>query len=481
MAQSIKKNFVYNVLLNTSSVIFPLITAPYVSRVLEPDGVGLNNFASTYAGYFAIVTMLGIPTYGVREVAKVKQDKVALTKLISQLISIALIMTFAVSAIYLLTLFVIGQLTENLIIFLLAGFVIYLSPFKINWYYQGLEEFSFITFRSLIIKTLSVVAMFVFVREKEDLIIYIILGVLGGVMADVWNFLRMWRSGIKPRFTIRGIKSHISPLLLLFASTVAISIYTLLDTLMLGFMKGYTEVGYYSNAMHISKLVLMLVTSLSVVAIPRVSFYTKDKDYGKINELMGKSFKIITFLAFPCAIGLSCVSPVFIPLFFGEYFVGSVIPLVILSMLIVAIGLNNLTGVQILVGMGYDKLFLYSVLVGTFINFLMNCILIPLWGAVGASIASVFDETLILFVTTVFVYKKTPIRISGWGDILKAFLGALSFIPIMLIMTNFIQGWAYVIIYVLTCGLVYLIIEALIRNSSIDFIKNIVLNKFRKS
>jgi len=480
MAQSIKKNAFYNVLLNIASVIFPLITAPYVSRVLEPDGVGLFIFSNTYAGYFALVAMLGIPTYGVREVSKLRENKEALSELISQLMSIAAFTTFFVTAVYLLTIALIGQLTENYIIFLLAGFAIYLAPFKINWYYQGIEDFGFITKVSLIVRTLSVICLFLFVREKSDLVLYIILCVLGGVIADVWNFAKMWNSGIRPKLTLKGLKSHLSPLLILFSSSIAISIYTVLDTLMLGFIKGYEEVGYYSNAMHMSKVILTAVTSLSIVVVPRVSLYMKNKEYDKVNELMNKSFSVVSFLAFPVAIGLACIAPTFVPLFFGEQFVGAIYPLMILSMLIIAIGLNNLTGVQGLIGMGFDKHFLYSVLVGTFSNFLMNCFLIPFWGGIGASVASVVAETLILFVTTVYVYKKTPIRIKNWSDIFKSTIGALLFIPLMILMHTYINGWILVVVYILSCVVLYFSIETILKNSSIEMFLSFIIQKLKK-
>lgn len=144
MPKSIKKNFLYNVLLNISSIIFPLVTSPYVARVLEPDGIGLYNFANTYANYFALVALLGMPIYGVREVAKVRDEKALLTNLISQLMTISIISTCLITAFYVLSIWIVGQLSENYIIFLLAGFAIYLAPFKINWFYQGLEEFSYI-------------------------------------------------------------------------------------------------------------------------------------------------------------------------------------------------------------------------------------------------------------------------------------------------------------------------------------------------
>lgn len=481
MAKSIKRNFLYNILLNISSVIFPLITAPYVSRVLEPDGVGLNNFASTYAGYFALVAVLGIPTYGVREVAKNKLDKSALTELVSQLMSIAVLTTLCVSIVYILTLLLIGQLSENFIIFLLAGFVMYLSPFKINWYYQGIEEFGFITFRSLVIKTLSIIAMFIFVREKDDLIIYIILGVLGGVAGDIWNYTKMYKAGIKPHFTLKGLKQHISPLFILFASSIAVSIYTVLDTIMLGFIADYKEVGFYSSAMHMSKVLLSAITSLSIVAVPRVSSYVKNKEYEKINDLMNKSFSVVSFLAFPAAIGMACLSPFFVPLFFGERFLGAVFPLMILSMLIIAIGLNNLTGVQVLIGMGLDKLFLYSVLTGTISNFVLNMVLIPLYGAVGASISSIFAETLILGVTSFYVYKYTPVKINQVKEISKVIFGSLLFIPLIVWLSSFLQGWILIFIFAISGCVCFLAIELFLKNKSAELFLSLIKNKLHFS
>lgn len=479
MAQSIAKNALYNVLLNIASVIFPLITAPYVSRVLEPDGVGLFNFSTTYAGYFALVAVLGIPTYGVREVSKARDDLKSLNRVVSQLVSIALIATLVVSAIYILSIAIIGKLNENFIIFLTAGFVIYLAPFKVNWYYQGVEEFGVITKVTLAVRTISVICLFLFVREKGDLIIYVIISVFGTIIADLWNFFKMYRSGVRPRLTFTGLKSHLSPLFILFASSIAISIYTVLDTLMLGFMTNYEEVGFYTNAMHISKVVVSAITSLSLVAVPRVSFYMKERDFNNINILLNKSFSVVSFFAFPATIGLACISPVFVPLFFGTKFVGSIMPLIILSFLIISIGLNNLTGVQVLIGMGFDKLFLYSVLTGTVSNFILNYTLIPGLGSVGASIASVVAETLILSVTAFFVYRYTPIRFNNWFDVIKSLIGALLFIPLIVVLNNYFDGWVLVAAFIILGGLVYVFVESLLKNDSIILFKSVLLSKIK--
>lgn len=479
--KSIKRNLLYNILLNILSVISPLITAPYVARVLEPDGVGLLNFSGTYAGYFALVASLGIPTYGVREVAKYREDKKHLSILVSQLVSIGAITTILVTILFLLSVALIGQLTENYIVFLVSGFALYLSPIKVNWFFQGIEEFGYITLRSLITSVISLICLFVFVRDKDDLIVLIILSLAGGLFADIWNFIKMWNSGIRIRFTTNGLRQHMKPLFILFASSIAISIYTILDTIMLGFLSDYEEVGFYNYAVRISKTMLMLVTSLSMVTVPRVSYFMERKEYDRINELINKSFSFVSFLAFPVAIGLLCIAPTFVPLFLGGKFVGTITPLMILSFLIIAIGLNNLTGVQILIGMGYDKQFLYSVLTGTITNFALNYFMIPYWGAVGASISSVVAEFLILFVTAFYVYKSTPIRFDFKKDLLKSSIGALSFVPLLLILHSYLSGWVMVGVYILACGVAYLMFEYIFKNTSVELFYETIKGYFVKN
>lgn len=463
--KSIKLNFVYNVLLNVSSVIFPLITAPYIARVLEPDGVGLFNFAGTYAGYFALVALLGIPTYGVREVAKTREDKQGLARLVSEMMSIALITTIVVSTIYIISIAMVGQLKENYIIFLFSGFAVYLAPFKINWYYQGLEEFGFITLRSLIIRVLSIICLFLFVHEKSDLIIYIIINVSSIVIADIWNFTKMWRFGVHPYFTMRGLKKHLKPLWLLFASSIAISIYTVLDTLMLGFIKDYTEVGYYNNAMHMSRMLIVVITSLSVVSIPRFSSYINKGLLKEANGLANKSFSFVGLLAFPISLGLICIAPIFVPWFLGEEFYGSIFPLQLLSVLNIAIGFSNILGVQILVGLNKEKAYLMCILIGTISNFLLNCILIPVKGAIGASIASVTAELLVTSSMFYYVYKETPVRVEVWNDMAKSLFGASLFIPLKLVIPVLDNKFLFILLFALASFIIYSMTQLVLRNS----------------
>lgn len=480
MAKSLKLNFVYNVLINLSGVIFPFITAPYVARVLEPEGVGLFNFANTYAGYFALVAALGIPTYGVREVAKIKDNPEKLTTLVSQLISINVIATIFVTVVYLLSLYLIGQLNENYVLFLIAGVVLYMAPFKINWFFLGVEDFGFIALRTLIMRLCSLLLLFLLVHDKGDLIIYMFIYVLSTVLGDFWNYIMMLKYNVRPHFTLIGLKLHIKPLLILFSSAISISIYTVLDTLMIGFISNYAQVGYYNSASNITRAILTIVTSLSAVAIPRVSYYLKNGEGEKINILMNQSFSVISFLAFPLSLGIFCVTPIFVPLFFGPEFCGAIIPLQILGFLIIAIGLNNLFGIQILIGLGLDKLFLYSVLMGMLLNVTMNSVLIYYFGAIGASMASLVAETLILFVTAYYVYKKTNIRINQLSDISKSLMGALLLMPIYIGVSRMFDGWFLVLGFAFIGFFSYILIEYVLKNKSLLFLVDIVSQKMKK-
>lgn len=479
MAKSIKLNLFFNILLNISKIIFPLITAPYVSRVLEPDGVGIFNFAGTYANYFTLFAALGIPMYAVREIAKIRESVKDQENFLSEIMSLSLFTTIACTAIFVTTIFLIPQLSNDFLIFLLSGITLYLVPVTIDWFYAGREEFGFITYRSLILRVLGIALLFLLVKDKSDLIVYVLINALINVINIIWNYIRLLSSGIRPHFTL-NFRHHFKPLLLLFASSVAISIYTILDTIMLGFISDYEQVGFYNNASHISKLLLPITTSLAAVAMPRLSYYTKTNDWNNIRSLLNKSLSIVAFLCFPVAFGVIAIAPTFVPLFFGELFQGAVLPLQIVVGIVIAISFNNLMGVQIMIGLGYDKLFLYAVLVGTFSNFVSNLILIPLLGATGAAISSVLAETLILIVEIVIVHKLTPIRFDNIKEVLISAIVALGFFPIMLILSQSFSGWILVIFFIIIATTYYMLLQYFFKNSSLEIVKNLVLAKIRK-
>ena len=439
--KSIRLNFFYNLLLNVSRVIFPLITAPYVARVLSPEGVGLFNFSNTYASYFAMFAVLGIPTYGMREVAKVRDDRARLSELVSQLVSIQTVLTVGISVLYLGSIALVGRLSQDAKVFLLAGLILYLCPIKTEWFFSGEERFGFITLRQVVVKVICIVSIFIFVKTRADLLIYVGIYAVCNIIGEVWTFGAMLREGVHLRFTLTGFRAHIKPVMILFASSVAISIYTMLDTLMLGFISDYSEVAFYNCATNISKSLLAAVTSFSAVAVPRMAYYLEQGDQREVNKLVDKGFSVASFLAIPAAVGLACIAPTFTVLFYGDQYTGAILPLQIMAFVLMAIGLNNITAWQGLVGLGKDKLFLYSVLIGAGLNLVLNSILIPFYGAVGAASASVAAEFLILGVSTWFMVKHTFIRIHVYKDAILSLLISLLFIPLVWVMGKFLHGW----------------------------------------
>ena len=480
MGKSLKRNYFYNILLNISKVIFPLITAPYISRVLEPDGVGLFNFANTYSNYFALVAALGIPLYGVREVAKIKDDIQSLTKFVSEIISLSCATTFVTTLIYVCSVFFIPQLSKDYIIFLLIALGLYTTPFAIDWYFRGREEFGYITLRALIVRTASVIALFLFVHNKSDLIIYVTIYAFSTITNEIWNFIKMYQHGVHPYFTLSGIK-HLRSLTILFSSSIAISIYTILDTLMLGFMSNYSEVGYYNCATHISRSFTPIVTSLSAVAMPRLASYIQENKKEEIQAIIDKSFSIVSFLSFPIAFGVAAIAPIFVPLFFGHLYYGAIIPLQIVVLVVVAVGLNNITGVQILLGLGYDKLFLYSVLSGTITNFLLNLLFIPLFGASGAAFSSVIAEFVILFVMMVFIIKKTDFCLSETKSFFINLLISLGFFVIVNYLSNVVDGWYLVVIFAAVGTIYYVGVQYMIKNKAVIILANVIKYKKNKN
>ena len=479
MAQSVKLNFFYNILLNISKVLFPLITAPYVARVLEPDGIGLFNFASTYANYFALFAILGTSLYSVREIAKMRDDLKAQEKFVSEIMSLLTCTTVFCSILFIGSVFLVPQLYQNYAIFLVSGLTLYLTPVTIEWFYSGREEFGYITFRALFLRIISIVFLFLLVKTKDDLLVYVGLNAVMGVINIVWNYIKMWQLGVRPRFTWH-FKQHIKPLLLLFSANVAVSIYTMLDTLMLGFMTNYEEVGYYNSAINITRNLLPVATSLSAVAMPRLAYYMKQGDWNQINVFMDKSLSVVSFLCFPIAFGVMAIAPTFVPLFYGDMFYGAILPLQIVIGVAIAIGLNNLLGMQTLLSLGHDKLFLYSLLVGTFSNFFTNLIVIPKFGASGAAAASVFAETLIAIVMLIFVYKYTQVRFHRFREAILSALIAFGFFPLLYLMQLGLEGWPLVGAFILGGGLYYIGVQYLVKNSSVMIFVNLVKNKISK-
>lgn len=275
---SITVNFIFNAILNTSKFLFPLITYPYVARVLLPEGSGKVSFATSLIYYFIMFAELGIPKYGIRKCAMVRENKEELTRTVHELMMIQAVTT-AIAYIALIgCVFLVPKLAAEKLLYFVISSGLFLHLVGIEWLYKALEEYQYISVRSLTFKVLSVAAMFLFVRQREDYVIYGAITIIASSASYVCNFIRARKIISFRSVGNYNLRQHIKPVLVFFAMACAVSIYSHIDTLMLGFLKGDVEVGYYNAAMKVKTILVSVMTSLSVVLLPRASYYlTKGK------------------------------------------------------------------------------------------------------------------------------------------------------------------------------------------------------------
>lgn len=411
--KSIKKNYIFNLSYQILLLITPLITTPYVSRVLGADGIGTVSYAESIASYFVLFATMGITTYGQREISYVQQsvEKRSIvfwnTKILEFVTSGAMLVAYLIFAI----------LQQQSIIYVIFAYNIIAVFFDVSWFFQGLEEFGKIVLRNVIFKLINIVYIFTFIRTKDDLILYVI----GLTFFSALSNLSLWF--YLPKYITKVEKSELHPfknfkvVLGLFIPTIAIQVYTVLDKTMIGIItQDSFENGYYEQALKISKMVLTVVASLGTVMIPRIGYYFKEGDKSKIRDLMYRGYQFVWFLGIPLCFGLVMVSSNFVPWFFGSGYDKVADLLKMLAFLILAIGINNVTGMQYLIPTGREKLFTITVLIGAGVNFCLNSILIYFFQSVGAAVASVIAESTIAIVQIIMVRKElSPLEIVKRG------------------------------------------------------------------
>ena len=407
MISKIKKNYIYNVFYQVLLVIIPIITIPYLSRVLGADGIGRVSFAESIVSYFVLFANLGINIYGQREISYAQDDKKRRSIAFYNIFITKLITATTALAIYSICYFTVLQNT----IYLILSIQIISVIFDITWFFQGIEEFDKIVIRNTIIKLLNIIFIYTLVKGKNSVIIYCISVVLFPLL----GFLSLWPNLSSYLEKIDVSKINISNVLkvslTLFLPTIAIQIYTVLDKTMIGIItKDALENGYYEQSIKISRSLLMLITALSTVVIPRVGYYYDKNDHNMVKEILYRSYRFVFMMSIPMCFGLYFVSYNFIPWFLGAGFNKSIILVQIFSLLIICISLSNVTGMQYFVPTEQQTKLTISVCIGAVVNFILNCLLIPNFKSVGAAAASVIAEAIITIVQ--FILAKDYISIS---------------------------------------------------------------------
>lgn len=402
MAQSVKVNYILNLINTGTQMLFPLITFPYVCRVIEADGIGQINFFQSIISYISLFTCLGIPMYAIREIARDRSDVVQMNRTAMEILLLHSMLTLVGYAIVAILCLTVPQIQVNIPLFLILSLTIFFTAIGCEWFYQGIEDFKYITIRGLIIKTVSVVLLFIFVKSKTDLLYYgcyTVFGVLGG---NIFNFFRLRKYIHRENiiFSELHIKRHIKPVLKVFSFSVVTSIYLQLNTVLLGFLKNALAVGYFAAATKVMQMLLMMSSCLGSVMMPRASHLIAENKEDEFNRLIQKSYDFTLAIALPMTIGLIFCAPSLITALCGVKFEHSILPSQIIAPIILMVAISNVFGIQVLFPKGKINIVTLCCGIGAVADLLLNLCLIPLFSYIGTSIAYLGAEVA----TTVSMY-----------------------------------------------------------------------------
>lgn len=417
---SIKFNFIMNALLTLSSVIFPIITFPYISRVLGVRGSGDVAAALSTVSYFTMFASLGVPTYGIRACARVRDDKAKLSQTVQELLIINAVTTAVIYMIFFGCLAVVPKFNGQKEFLMVVSISIILNTMGMQWLYNALEQYSYITVCSLSFKVLGIILMFAMIHSPDDYLKYGAISAISSYGSGIMNFINMRKYVSLKKTEFYDFKRHMKPLFTFFFMSAATSIYLNLDMVMLWLMKTNWDTGIYNAAIKIKTVLVNLVTSLGTVLLPRMSFYIEKGEQEAFKNTVTKAFRFVTVAATGMMIFFMIFAKESILILSGDAFLPAILPMQLLMITLLLIGLSNITGMQILTPMGQEDKVLKSIVAGAVVDFTLNLVLIPRYASTGAAFATVMAETIVVIVQ--FIYLR---------DILKGLLKNIQFFKII--------------------------------------------------
>lgn len=429
--KSLKINMIMSVLLSGASVMFPLFSYPYASRILGPEGIGKVNFANSIINYFLGFSQLGIPIYGVRICAQVRNDKEKLLKTIKELLTINLLLSAISYVILSFCVLMIPKMHAESRLYWILSSTLLLQALGVEWYYKSIEEYSYITIRSLICKVIALVSLFLLVKNSTDYEIYGLISILASSLSCVFNFVHARKYifcsvNEKLEFT-----KHIKPILIIYAMSLASSIYSNLDSVMLGFMKNDYEVGLYTTSIKVKTILISVITAGASVLLPRVSYLLNNEEFNEYEHTCKKSFRFILIVSLPITIFFAIFSRECIDVLAGKEFLESVKPMIILMPTVMIIGFTYNMGMEMLISAGKEIAVFWASCGGAIADLTINLLLIPIWGATGAAIGTLFAEAVVLLIEYSFIrkidYMKNTLKgLPWWKSLAAVLLGILA-------------------------------------------------------
>lgn len=407
--KSIKKNYAYNLIYQILILILPLITTPYISNVLGSTGVGIYSYTLSIATYFVLFGSLGIAMYGQREIAYLQENDKDRTRVFWEIVIFKCI-TMTISLLVFFLIYVNGN--QYQIYYKILTLEIIANMIDISWFFQGIEEFKKTVTRNLWVKIISVILIFVCIKEPTDLSKYFIIYTISNLVGNLslWLYIPKYLKRIK----IKELKifNHLRPTVSLFIPQIAMQVYTLLDKTMLGNILGdMSEVGVYEQSQKIVKMPLAVITALGTVISPRIANITANDKNEEVEYYLKKSFNFVWLIGIPMMLGIIATASNLVPWFLGEEFNRAIWVMIAGAPIIMAVGLNNVSGIQYLIPSKKQNIFTKSVVVGAIFNFFANLILIPILKSMGAIIASALAEIIILLIQLYYIKTDIDVKI----------------------------------------------------------------------
>lgn len=412
------KNTIYNTIKSVCGIVFPLISFPYVSRVLMAENLGKINFANSISSYCSLIATLGVTTYAVRECAKVRNDKQKLSEVAGQILSINLLSTVIAYLLLGITLIVAKPLRDYRILICIQSVSIIFGTLGTDWLNTAMEDFRYITIRTVSMQCISLLMMFLFVKKPEHYIYYALISVMASSGANVANIFYR-RKYCRLKLTLKmNLEEHLPPILLMFSMIISQTVYCNSDITILGLIRGDFEVGLYSASVKIYNLVNVFVASVAFVVMPQLTVSFAANDYMEINRLLKYALNFIVVLGIPCLAGINSIAPQLIEVLAGPEYLDAVISLRILTVALACSFLGGWIGNTMMLPAGREKICLRACIISAVANIVLNIILIPKWGLNGAAATTVLAEMIGIMVQVPYINKS--IRIYGFVEMIKA-------------------------------------------------------------
>lgn len=450
---SVKKNYLYNLVYQILIMILPLITVPYISRVLEPKGVGTFAFTSSVVSYFTIVGMLGIGTYGNKMIAMTRDNKREMSRNFLSIYALQVMLSLVAILFYIFL--VLFFLKDYQTIAWIQTITLFGTLMDCSWFFFGIEMFKKIVTRNIIIKILSLVAIFIFVQHPNDLTTYTVIMCLSNFIGSLVMWFYLKNKIVLIKISFHSIIKHLKPTFIYFLPQIALQIYFVLNKTMIGLVSTNTEVGIFDYADKVKSIGLSVVASLGTVMLPRMAHTFAKGQLEKAKYYLSKSLDISTLLAIPIMFGLAGISKEFIPWYMGSSFIKCSIVLSLLAPTIFLMAWSGVFGTQYLVPLGRMRDYTISLYVGAIVNFIVNMMLIKPYGSIGASIGTIAAELAVTMVQLFFVRRVINFKLLLTNTSYYLFSGLIMYIVVWLLgermgvgmLTTLVQIVAGCIIY----------------------------------